>query len=70
MSRDAFCRVYWGSHGCALPRGHVGDHICGCAWKDTQPGVANVGAPPYYGAGTHFYGEDAEALGLPLVGGE
>ena len=22
------CRVYWGSHGCDLPRGHDGEHVC------------------------------------------
>jgi hypothetical protein len=26
-----------------------------------------VAKPPYYGPTTHFYGEDAEALGLPMV---
>jgi hypothetical protein len=41
------CRVYWGSHGCDLERGHDGQHVCGC------------GTPPYYGADTNFYGEDA-----------
>lgn len=25
------CRVYWGSHGCDLVRGHVGPHRCACA---------------------------------------
>lgn len=23
------CRVFWGSHGCELPRGHQGRHVCG-----------------------------------------
>ncbi|HEV2452528.1 MAG TPA: hypothetical protein VGS62_11460 [Streptosporangiaceae bacterium] len=26
-----------------------------------------VAKPPYYGPETRFYGDDAEALGLPLV---
>lgn len=71
------CRVYWGSHGCELPRGHPEDvpHECDCCrcgehhpypeWPDTQ--VLCVALPPYYGPGTRFYGEDAEALGLPLA---
>jgi hypothetical protein len=61
------CRVYWGSHGCHLPRGHEGPHLCDCANKpDVDPvtreypdGTLNVGAPPYYGPDTRFYGEDA-----------
>lgn len=67
---DRECRVYWGSHGCDLQRGHDGPHICSCAVEDAgrfdpstreyhdDPGVLNVGAPPYYGARTKFYGED------------
>lgn len=35
------CRVYWGSHGCSLERGHDGPHICSCAIEEgrtvTQP---------------------------------
>jgi hypothetical protein len=74
------CRVYWGSHGCDLPRGHPADqpHDCGCCecgehhpypdWPDEN--VLCVSRPPYYGPDTKFYGEDAEALGLPLVGAE
>jgi hypothetical protein len=27
------CRVYWGSHGCCLVRGHAGDCFCECAWE-------------------------------------
>lgn len=72
------CRVYWGSHGCDLPRGHDGAHVCGCAQADEglydpetreyydDPQCLNVGGPPYYGPDTRFYGEDAEALGLPV----
>lgn len=66
---DPDCRVYWGSHGCQLERGHDGPHLCHCArddWQDHLPdgyeddeGVCNVGAPPYYGTDTAFYGEDA-----------
>lgn len=54
------CRVYWGSHGCMLPRGHQGPHLCECSLKPppTNPNVVNVGAPPYYGPDTRFYGED------------
>lgn len=61
------CRVLWGTHGCCLPRGHDGPHRCDCADDpDVDPvtrlypdGVVNVGAPPYYGPDTHFFGEDA-----------
>lgn len=75
----ASCRVYWGSHGCHLERGHDGPHVCICASDDEgqynpktreyydAPNCFNVGAAPYYGPETRFYGEDAEALGLPLV---
>lgn len=66
------CRVYWGSHGCKLERGHDGPHLCECA---DDPGVdpvtreyiedrqvVNVGAPPYYGPDTKFWGEDATKM--------
>jgi hypothetical protein len=73
------CRVYWGSHGCRLERGHDGSHECDCArdgegnpvpreQRDEGGEFLNVGAAPYYGPDTRFYGEDAEALGLPLAG--
>lgn len=65
------CRVYWGSHGCDLERGHAErdgtPHDCGCCdcgehhpypdWPDE--GVRCVAKPPYYGDKTRFYGEDA-----------
>jgi hypothetical protein len=67
------CRVYWGSHGCSHPRGHSADvpHECDCCACVSHPDEDSgcVARPPYYGEGTRFYGEDAEALGLPLVGG-
>ena len=66
-----FCRVYWGSHGCKLERDHDGPHLCNCADEPgidpetreyvDEPGVFNVGAPPFYGPETRFYGEDATA---------
>ena len=67
-----YCRVYWGSHGCDLERGHDGPHECACC--DCPEGRHNgtdaptlidaenvycVAKPPYYGPGTNFYGEDA-----------
>jgi hypothetical protein len=74
------CRVYWGSHGCMHPRGHDPDllpHQCDCCecgehhpypeWPGTW--VTCVARPPYYGPETLFYGEEAEALGLPLAKG-
>lgn len=77
VDRRESCRVYWGSHGCEHPRGHplLVPHDCGCCecgehhpypdWPDEN--VLCVAKPPYYGPETRFYGEDAEALGLPLV---
>lgn len=49
-------------------RGHAGPHECACAFdaagcrvpREPEPGVLNVGAPPYYGDDTSFYGEDVE----------
>lgn len=43
---DPGCRVYWGSHGCRLWRGHMQPHVCECGGK------------PYHGRWTRFYGED------------
>lgn len=62
------CRVYWGSHGCILERGHEGEHLCTCTFvngvmlphMDDEPEFGNVGRAPYYGAETRFYGEDAD----------
>jgi hypothetical protein len=54
------CRVYWGSHGCMFKR-KQGPHICdccGCEDHANNPSPGCVGAPPYYGPDTHFYGED------------
>lgn len=59
------CRVYWGTHGCALPRGHEDDCLCVCADVPAEDG--GVGKPPYYGLATRFYGEDAAARGLPVM---
>lgn len=55
------CRVFWGTHGCARPRGHEGDHWCDCCRCDNHPdaGSGCVGGPPYYGAATKFSGADA-----------
>lgn len=63
---DARCRVYWGTHGCVLERGHHGHHWCSCCPDPAQhpDGCEEgcVGAWPYYGPQTNFYGDDA-----PLV---
>lgn len=63
------CRVYWGSHGCELERGHDGPHACDCCdcpdFHTGDPdaeGVMCVAGPPYYGPETVFYGEDAVNL--------
>ena len=57
------CRVYWGSHGCRLQRGHDGFHECDCCDcldhdrdHDERGCVARA---PFYGPQTSFYGEDA-----------
>jgi hypothetical protein len=55
------CRVYWGSHGCARPLGHEGDHWCDCCDCDEHPEEPGcVAGPPYYGPETTFYGEGTE----------
>src|SRR5690242_11774676 len=69
------CRVYWGSHGCHLDRGHEGTCECDCCncgehhpypdWPDDS--VRCVAKAPYYGPDTRFYGEDVAARGLPDV---
>ena len=61
------CRVYWGSHGCELARGHEGDCDCGCCECGCHPDPDSgcVGKAPFYGPGTRFYGEDVNARGLP-----
>lgn len=71
------CRVYWGSHGCDLGFGHEGYCRCECAvsrceedfcgeevggWCIAGECSANVGAYPYYGDDTRFYGEDAPTV--------
>lgn len=63
------CRVYWGSHGCRLERGHEGPCECGCCKcvNHPDPDSGCVAKPPYYGADTRFYGEDAAGRGLLLV---
>lgn len=65
LNKD-YCRVYWGSHGCKLTRGHTGGHVCVCCECTKHPeqdsdGAWCAGAPPYYGIidmETTFYGED------------
>jgi hypothetical protein len=66
------CRVYWGSHGCDLARGHADDCECDCcecggSHPDAGDGVLCVAKAPYYGPETRFYGEDVAARGLPPV---
>jgi hypothetical protein len=72
------CRVFWGSHGCQYPRGHPPEvpHSCDCCECEDHPDPdpvnpgckpSCVAKPPYYGKQTRFYGEDAEAPGLPIV---
>ena len=69
VSLKKACRVYWGSHGCDLTRGHRGDCDCGCCECESHPDPDSgcVGKAPYYGPDTWFYGEDVTARGLPLT---
>lgn len=65
------CRVFWGSHGCELERGHAGHHECDCCdcpnHEATQGHAVDedgdeflcVGKHPYFGPSTRFFGEDA-----------
>ena len=53
--RMSVCRVYWGSHGCDIPRGHRSRHRCDCS---------STG----YGWPTRFYGEDLRLRDRVLVG--
>ena len=64
-----FCRVYWGSHGCDRPRGHDGPHQCDSCW-DPEDTDGYVGAWPYYGPETNFYGEDAPHARAALAKGK
>lgn len=67
------CRVYWGSHGCCLERGHDGEHLCICTFAEDgsllphmdDDDNGNVGRAPYYGPDTRFYGDDAQSLLSP-----
>lgn len=75
------CRVYWGSHGCNLARGHEGPHRCSCADDDDMDcdpltriilrgdgeGCLSVGAFPYYGPETNFYGEDVRENEMKIL---
>lgn len=65
------CRVYWGSHGCTLERGHEGTHKCTCCECKVHAERAEdgcVGAWPYYGKSTKFYGEDSDVGNVGNVG--
>lgn len=61
MSQKKDCHVYWGTHGCGLPRGHIEPHFCCCECGDrhpwVEPDVKCVGRFPYYGFKTKFYGQ-------------
>lgn len=62
--------VYWGSHGCENGTTHLIGVECLCCCEcddhavegfipDDSGGGICVGAYPFYGPDTHFYGEDA-----------
>lgn len=62
-----YCDVNWGSHSCSLPRDHEGKCVCCCICKDhvNDPRDGCVGAWPYYGPQTRFFGGDVVSRGLP-----
>lgn len=72
---DRTHHVYWGSHGCVLPYRHDGPCVCDCALVDAelddQGGLviivdtSDVGAPPYYGPTTAFFGDDVYSVAPP-----
>lgn len=69
--------VYWGSRGCVLPYRHAGPCICDCVLEaaerlpDGRLAIiveeGDVGAPPYYGAATSFFGDDVYSVALPIA---
>lgn len=71
------CDVYWGSHGCDLPRGHDDWHWCDCCTgpNHSEQNSGCVGAYPYYGVGKfRFAGADVRPCdhaieGLTVNGG-
>jgi len=55
-----YCRVYWGTHGCVLPRDHEEDCHCDCCECTGEIHDESCAAfPPYYGSNTFFYGDDS-----------
>lgn len=63
-TNNEYCRVYWGTHGCELPRGHEGHHKCICCKCKDHESQYNengcVGTYPYYGSNTMLSGEDLD----------
>lgn len=55
-----YCRVYWGSHGCDLPRGHKPPHVCG---SEDEEGPCSQA----YDAGVVRYWEYADLLVPPTL---
>lgn len=48
------CRVYWGSHGCSLVRGHQGSHVCIDEFPE-EAGDVLCSVPT---GNAHLFGED------------
>lgn len=65
-TKNEYCRVYWGTHGCELPRGHEGNHKCICCKCNDHESQYNengcVGTYPYYGPDTRLWGEDYSSM--------
>ena len=64
---DDECECYWGSHGCSLPRYHGGSHQCQCCECDVHPEPGCVGAAPYYGWLTWFFGDDRPRIRMAII---
>jgi len=65
---DRHCRVYWGTHGCDLERGHRGTHRC---LHDDWSSQTDEDEAPYedstgYGWMTWYYGEDAPRIQMKV----
>jgi hypothetical protein len=63
------CQVYWGSHGCHLPRGHEGNHECRDP-DETEPhdGVTRDGVDLRTGFQWDLYGDDYPVRTFDIYG--
>lgn len=72
--RSDTCRVYWGSHGCSLPRGHRGVHLCGRIYPDPEDdcdaddGLCDETCSTHDGAVCHFMQDGPNERGEYVFG--